>query len=217
MDEQQIRQIVQDEVAMLLSTAFAAAPKESPVTQINVNKTSGNVHTDISTMLHEIGIPGHIKGYQYLRQAITMAHEDESILGYITKRLYPSIADQYKTTPSRVERSIRHAIEVAWTRSDIDTISHLFGYTVNISKAKPTNGEFIAMVSDKLRVERNDRRGIERRTKKEAVEETTTLSEEERKAAYRKSVDDWVDGLERSAKRHLVEVKPNIPVDRNQV
>jgi two-component system response regulator (stage 0 sporulation protein A) len=112
-----------------------------------------NMDANITTIIHEIGVPAHIKGYQYLREAITMVFNDIELLGAITKTLYPSIAAQFKTTPSRVERAIRHAIEVAWTRGNIDSISQLFGYTVNIAKSKPTNSEFIAMVADKLRLE----------------------------------------------------------------
>lgn len=112
-----------------------------------------NLDANITSIIHEIGVPAHIKGYQYLREAITMVYNNIEILGAITKTLYPAIADKYKTTPSRVERAIRHAIEVAWTRGNIDSISHLFGYTINISKSKPTNSEFIAMVADKLRIE----------------------------------------------------------------
>ncbi|MGZ9586171.1 sporulation transcription factor Spo0A [Paenibacillus marinisediminis] len=114
---------------------------------------SKNLDANITTIIHEIGVPAHIKGYQYLREAITMVYNNIEILGSITKTLYPAIAEKYKTTPSRVERAIRHAIEVAWTRGNIDSISRLFGYTINISKSKPTNSEFIAMVADKLRIE----------------------------------------------------------------
>jgi len=112
-----------------------------------------NLDANITSIIHEIGVPAHIKGYQYLREAITMVYNNIEILGAITKTLYPAIAEKYKTTPSRVERAIRHAIEVAWTRGNIDSISYIFGYTINISKAKPTNSEFIAMVADKLRIE----------------------------------------------------------------
>lgn len=112
-----------------------------------------NLDANITSIIHEIGVPAHIKGYQYLREAITMVYNNIEILGSITKTLYPDIAVKYKTTPSRVERAIRHAIEVAWSRGNIDSISQLFGYTINISKAKPTNSEFIAMVADKLRIE----------------------------------------------------------------
>ena len=114
---------------------------------------SKNLDANITTIIHEIGVPAHIKGYQYLREAITMVYNNIEILGSITKTLYPAIAEKFKTTPSRVERAIRHAIEVAWTRGNIDSISRLFGYTINISKSKPTNSEFIAMVADKLRIE----------------------------------------------------------------
>ncbi|MCP3806890.1 sporulation transcription factor Spo0A [Paenibacillus sp. Lou8.1] len=112
-----------------------------------------NLDASITAIIHEIGVPAHIKGYQYLREAITMVYNNIEILGAITKTLYPAIAEKFKTTASRVERAIRHAIEVAWTRGNIDSISHLFGYTINISKSKPTNSEFIAMVADKLRIE----------------------------------------------------------------
>jgi two-component system response regulator (stage 0 sporulation protein A) len=112
-----------------------------------------NLDANITSIIHEIGVPAHIKGYQYLREAITIVYNNIEILGAITKTLYPAIAEKFKTTPSRVERAIRHAIEVAWTRGNIDSISHLFGYTINIAKSKPTNSEFIAMVADKLRIE----------------------------------------------------------------
>jgi two-component system response regulator (stage 0 sporulation protein A) len=112
-----------------------------------------NLDANITSIIHEIGVPAHIKGYQYLREAITMVYNNIEILGAITKTLYPAIAEKFRTTPSRVERAIRHAIEVAWTRGNIESISHLFGYTVNVTKSKPTNSEFIAMVADKLRIE----------------------------------------------------------------
>ncbi len=119
----------------------------------NIPAKGRNLDASITAIIHEIGVPAHIKGYQYLREAITMVYNNIEILGSITKTLYPAIAEKFKTTPSRVERAIRHAIEVAWTRGNIDSISHLFGYTINISKSKPTNSEFIAMVADKLRIE----------------------------------------------------------------
>ena len=140
-----IRQLVSNQPIASLS----AAPRANVVPM-----TKGkNLDANITSIIHEIGVPAHIKGYQYLRDAITMVYNNIEILGAITKTLYPAIADKYKTTPSRVERAIRHAIEVAWTRGNIDSISHLFGYTINLSKAKPTNSEFIAMVADKLRIE----------------------------------------------------------------
>jgi two-component system response regulator (stage 0 sporulation protein A) len=114
---------------------------------------SFNLDASITSIIHEIGVPAHIKGYMYLREAITMVYNDIELLGSITKVLYPDIAKKFNTTSSRVERAIRHAIEVAWSRGNIDSISSLFGYTVSHSKAKPTNSEFIAMVADKLRIE----------------------------------------------------------------
>ncbi|WP_053219264.1 sporulation transcription factor Spo0A [Virgibacillus senegalensis] len=112
-----------------------------------------DLETSITHIIHEIGVPAHIKGYMYLREAITMVYKDIELLGSITKVLYPDIAKKYNTTASRVERAIRHAIEVAWSRGNMESISSLFGYTVSISKAKPTNSEFIAMVADRLRLE----------------------------------------------------------------
>ena len=112
-----------------------------------------NPEIEITNLMHTIGIPAHIKGYQYLREAIMTAVDDLEVINSITKILYPSIAKKYSTTPSRVERAIRHAIEVAWSRGQVETIDSLFGYTVSIGKGKPTNSEFIAMLADKLRLE----------------------------------------------------------------
>ena len=103
-------------------------------------------------MLHEIGIPAHIKGYHYLRDAIMMAVNDMDVLNAITKILYPTVAKKYRTTSSRVERAIRHAIEVAWSRGKMETLDALFGYTINTGKGKPTNSEFIALIADKIRL-----------------------------------------------------------------
>jgi two-component system response regulator (stage 0 sporulation protein A) len=125
-------------------------PGAAPKQQMTRGK---NVDASITNIIHEIGVPAHIKGYHYLREAIGMVYKDVEILGSITKVLYPKIADKYNTTPSRVERAIRHAIEVAWGRGNVDSIRNLFGNTVNVGKAKPTNSEFIAMVADKLRIE----------------------------------------------------------------
>ncbi len=116
-----------------------------------------NLEVDVTNIIHEIGVPAHIKGYQYLRDAIMMSVDDSEMLNSITKILYPSIAKQHKTTPSRVERAIRHAIEVAWTRGKVDTIDELFGYTVNNGKGKPTNSEFVALIADKIRLEQKIR------------------------------------------------------------
>ncbi|HEX9059292.1 MAG TPA: sporulation transcription factor Spo0A [Clostridia bacterium] len=115
--------------------------------------TAKNVEAEVTSIMHEIGVPAHIKGYQYLRDAILMVIKDLDVINSITKQLYPTIAREYNTTPSRVERAIRHAIEVAWSRGQVDAIDSLFGYTVNLGKGKPTNSEFIAMVADKLRLE----------------------------------------------------------------
>ncbi|MEE1313527.1 MAG: sporulation transcription factor Spo0A [Lachnospiraceae bacterium] len=115
--------------------------------------TMHDLEVIITNMIHEIGVPAHIKGYQYLRDSIMLAVEDMDILNSITKQLYPSIAEKYQTTPSRVERAIRHAIEVAWGRGKMDTIHELFGYTVHAEKGKPTNSEFIALIADKIRLE----------------------------------------------------------------
>jgi two-component system response regulator (stage 0 sporulation protein A) len=147
-----IRQLVVNNNVVTPTTynSSSAISTKSNVVPIAKGK---NLDANITSIIHEIGVPAHIKGYQYLREAITMVYNNIEILGAITKTLYPAIAEKFKTTPSRVERAIRHAIEVAWTRGNIDSISHLFGYTINISKSKPTNSEFIAMVADKLRIE----------------------------------------------------------------
>ncbi len=111
------------------------------------------MEADVTDIIHEIGVPAHIKGYQYLREAIMMSVDDIEMLNSITKILYPTIAKRYQTTPSRVERAIRHAIEVAWSRGKMDTIDELFGYTINNGKGKPTNSEFIALIADKIRLD----------------------------------------------------------------
>lgn len=112
-----------------------------------------NLEQYVTNVIHEIGVPAHIKGYQYLRDAILLCVNDMELLNSITKVLYPEIAKKYETTPSRVERALRHAIEVAWSRGKMDTIYALFGYTINHGKGKPTNSEFIALIADKIRLE----------------------------------------------------------------
>ncbi len=107
---------------------------------------------EVTNIIHQMGVPAHIKGYQYLRDAILMVIEKVSLLGAITKELYPTIAEKYRTTPSRVERAIRHAIELAWDRGNVEMMTKYFGYTINIQRGKPTNSEFIAMIADKLRI-----------------------------------------------------------------
>ena len=111
-----------------------------------------DLETEITNIIHEIGVPAHIKGYMYLREAITMVVNDMELSSAVTKELYPSIAKKYNTTASRVERAIRHAIEVAWGRGQVDAINKLFGYTIHTEKGKPTNSEFIAIIADKLRL-----------------------------------------------------------------
>lgn len=117
------------------------------------NVQAGNLENRVTNMLHEIGIPAHIKGYHYLRDAIIMAVNDMDVLNAITKILYPTVAKKYQTTSSRVERAIRHAIEVAWSRGKLDTLDELFGYTVSTGKGKPTNSEFIALIADTIQLE----------------------------------------------------------------
>lgn len=112
-----------------------------------------NIESDVTNIIHDVGVPAHIKGYQYLREAIIMSVNDPEMLNSITKILYPTIAKTFQTTSSRVERAIRHAIEVAWNRGKMDTIDELFGYTINAEKGKPTNSEFIALIADKIRLE----------------------------------------------------------------
>ncbi len=112
-----------------------------------------NLEALVTNVIHEVGVPAHIKGYQYLREAIMMVVNDIEVINQITKQLYPDIAKKFNTTPSRVERAIRHAIEVAWGRGQTEVVESIFGYTVSASKGKPTNSEFIAMISDKLRLE----------------------------------------------------------------
>jgi len=112
-----------------------------------------NLEAQITNIIHEIGIPAHIKGYFYIREAIYMVINNVELLSAVTKELYPSIANKYNTTPSRVERAIRHAIEVAWSRGCVETLNNLFGYTTTKDRGKPTNSEFIAMISDKLRMQ----------------------------------------------------------------
>lgn len=118
-----------------------------------IKKEVKSLEAKITNIIHEIGVPAHIKGYLYLREAIGMVVNNMELLSAVTKELYPSIAKKFNTTPSRVERAIRHAIEVAWSRGKVDTINNLFGYTIHTDKGKPTNSEFIAMVADKLRLE----------------------------------------------------------------
>ena len=131
--------------------AQQSAPPRKQLQYIYSDQKS--LEVEVTNLMHDIGIPAHIKGYQYLRDAIIRVVENLEVINSITKELYPKIAQMYNTTPSRVERAIRHAIEVAWGRGQVDVLNSLFGYTVNIGKGKPTNSEFIAMIADKLRLE----------------------------------------------------------------
>ena len=124
---------------------------------INQMTEGFDLEAEITYVLHEVGVPAHIKGYLYLREAIDMIYHEIELLGSITKTLYPDVAKKYKTTSSRVERAIRHAIEVAWSRGNVDAISKIFGYTVNVNKSKPTNSEFIAMIADRLRLQHKNK------------------------------------------------------------
>ena len=122
-------------------------------TQVEVQEEKGpDMESQVTKIIHQIGVPAHIKGYQYLRTAILMTINDNDIINSVTKILYPTVAKQYQTTTSRVERAIRHAIEVAWDRGDVDTLNSYFGYTIQNNRGKPTNSEFIAMIADNLRL-----------------------------------------------------------------
>lgn len=128
-------------------------PKTNYIEIPKSEKNQENLEALVTNIIHEVGVPAHIKGYQYLREAIMMVVENIDMINQITKQLYPEIAHKYKTTSSRVERAIRHAIEVAWGRGKLDVMENIFGYTINADKGKPTNSEFIAMIADKLRLE----------------------------------------------------------------
>lgn len=137
---------------MITVPSGKAKQKEQGDTEIVEKEKERDLEQDVTDMIHEIGVPAHIKGYQYLREAIMMSVEDTSMLSSITKVLYPTIAKKFQTTASRVERAIRHAIEVAWSRGRMETLDALFGYTINTGKGKPTNSEFIALIADRIRL-----------------------------------------------------------------
>ena len=119
----------------------------------NIDFYTSNLQVSITKMLHELGIPSHIKGYQYIREAVNVIFENPGVIGGITKELYPLLAEKFDTTVSRVERAIRHAIEVSWNRGNLDFMEEIFGYSVDIDKAKPTNSEFMVTIADKLRLD----------------------------------------------------------------
>ncbi len=131
-----------------------SSKSEAPVEPVQDVKpiVEHDLEQDVTNMIHEIGVPAHIKGYQYLREAIMMSVEDSNMISSITKILYPTIAKRFQTTPSRVERAIRHAIEVAWSRGRMETLDAMFGYTIDTCKGKPTNSEFIALIADRIRL-----------------------------------------------------------------
>jgi two-component system response regulator (stage 0 sporulation protein A) len=143
-----IRELVRTHIP----TVIRMEPSVQSTSLSKSNFGGDNVQTRITQIMRDVGVPAHIKGYQYMRDAIIMAIKDREIISAVTKRLYPELAKNHKTTPSRVERAIRHAIEVAWNRGKVDTINDLFGYTINTRKGKPTNSEFIALVADTLRL-----------------------------------------------------------------
>lgn len=147
--------VLVDRIRQLKEMKLQSFKDEEKVEDINIikEKSKRSLETMVTRIMHDVGVPAHIKGYQYLRDSIIMVIKDLDAINAMTKKLYPSIADSHKTTPSRVERAIRHAIEVAWSRGQIEAIDDLFGFTVNAGKGKPTNSEFIAMVADKLRLE----------------------------------------------------------------
>ena len=137
------------ETASLLEQMRAAVGMEAEEAEDEAQA----LQRQVTAVIHEVGVPAHIKGYQYVREAIVIAVQDMDVINAVTKVLYPEVARRYNTTPSRVERAVRHAIEVAWDRGDLETLQSYFGYTVSNTKGKPTNSEFIAMIADKIRLE----------------------------------------------------------------
>lgn len=144
------------EFQIMITVPSAKAEQKSVVVPEKKTPVVHDLEQDVTNMIHEIGVPAHIKGYQYLREAIMMSVEDSGMISSITKILYPTIAKRFQTTPSRVERAIRHAIEVAWNRGRMETLDSLFGYTIDTGKGKPTNSEFIALIADRIRLSYRD-------------------------------------------------------------
>jgi len=147
-----IRQLVGAEDIITSNTNVSPYVYNNDHVSIAKNSNPKSVEIEVTKMIQQMGVPAHVKGYQYLRDAIVFVINDVSLLGAVTKELYPMIAKKYTTTPSRVERAIRHAIELAWDRGNIEFMNKFFGYTINVDRGKPTNSEFIAMVADKLRI-----------------------------------------------------------------
>lgn len=135
-----------------LGNIFVTTPQPQRTLNVQPANKVKNLEVEVTNIIHQMGVPAHIKGYQYLRDAILLVINEVSLLGAVTKELYPMIAERYTTTPSRVERAIRHAIELAWDRGNVEMMNKFFGYTINLDRGKPTNSEFIAMVADKLRL-----------------------------------------------------------------
>lgn len=160
-EQETIRKVSEYGVKYFILKPFDLIDLEKKILEISNNKSQGsifNLHGNkiqisITKILHELGIPSHIKGYQYIRESISLVYENPSLIGGITKELYPEIAKKFDTSISRVERAIRHAIEVSWNRGDWDLMEEIFGHSVDIDKAKPTNSEFIVTIADKLRLE----------------------------------------------------------------
>lgn len=160
-DTDKVYQILDDLISMnrefqimiTVPSGSKSVERQSREQESKEKELTFDLEKDVTDMIHEIGVPAHIKGYQYLREAIMMSVEDPDMLGSITKVLYPTIAKRYQTTSSRVERAIRHAIEVAWNRGRMETLDNLFGYTISTGKGKPTNSEFIALIADRIRLQ----------------------------------------------------------------
>ena len=156
-DNREVYRILNDlmnqnkEFQIMITVPSAEISKQTQVAE-EAKVVVHDLEQDVTNMIHDIGVPAHIKGYQYLREAIMMSVKEPTMISSITKVLYPTIAKQFQTTPSRVERAIRHAIEVAWSRGRMETLDTLFGYTINTGKGKPTNSEFIALIADKIRL-----------------------------------------------------------------
>ncbi len=151
---QRIKEVKFYKPSQTSANIIAREPKQKYIELTNEEgKKEENLEALVTNIIHEVGVPAHIKGYQYLREAIMMVVNDIEVINQITKSLYPKIAFKYSATPSRVERAIRHAIEVAWGRGQQEAVENIFGYTISAAKGKPTNSEFIAMIADKLRLE----------------------------------------------------------------
>ncbi len=151
--EQQLMEHGADYYILLPIDPAALSERIELLTGQGAEPSEEDLEFTITEIIHQIGVPAHIKGYHYLREAIRLSVRDEEMIHSVTKRLYPDVAKRFGTTASRVERAIRHAIEVAWDRGDVDTLNSYFGYTVHTGRGKPTNSEFIAMIADKLRLE----------------------------------------------------------------